>query len=39
MMQSIDQKGFQEIYPNVGYILLFSVDMRQWKMIEQDINS
>lgn len=39
MMQSIDQKWFQEIYPNVGFILLFSVDMRQWKMIEEDINS
>ena len=39
MMQSIDQKWFQEIYPNVWFILLFSVDMRQWKMIEQDINS
>lgn len=39
MMQSIDQKWFQEIYPNVGYILLFSVDMRQWRMIEEDINS
>ena len=39
MMQSIDQKGFQEIYPNVWFILLFSVDMRQWNMIKEDINS
>jgi hypothetical protein len=39
MMQSINQKWFQEIYPNVWYILLFSVDMKQWGMIEKDINS
>lgn len=38
-LRSIDQKAFSLIYPNIGYLFIFSVDYRQADLIINDLNS
>ncbi|EKD66120.1 MAG: hypothetical protein ACD_49C00064G0023 [uncultured bacterium (gcode 4)] len=39
LFQSIDQKAFALIYPNIWYMFVFSVDYRQAEVILDDLNS
>jgi hypothetical protein len=37
--QSVDQEAFKLIYPNTGFMLVFSVDNKQFDLIWPDLNS
>lgn len=37
--QSVDQEAFRLIYPNIGFMLVFSVDNKQFDLIWPDLNS
>ncbi|MDD2892195.1 MAG: DUF87 domain-containing protein [Candidatus Gracilibacteria bacterium] len=37
--QSVDQEAFRLIYPNIGFMLVFSVDNKQFDLIGPDLNS
>lgn len=39
LFQSIDQKAFTLIYPNIWYMFVFSIDYRQTELILDDLNS